>query len=144
MPRKSSKAPTLRILEGGRKPSIAEALLQPTPLDPDAGEPLPRGRKLFAKVPLDWLGDRAWDGFLPQSMRLYLYLQIKSRRGARVVRLSTEMAAEVGLDRRGKVRALRALEKRRLISITREKRTGLPKVTILEMLSAPNTGADAN
>jgi hypothetical protein len=140
MPRKSSEAPTLRILEGGRKPSIAEALLQPTPLDPDAGEPLPLGKKLFALVPLDWLADRTWDGFLPQSMRLYLYLQIKSRRGTRVVRLTTEMAAQIGLDRRGKVRALQALEKRRLISITREKRRGLPKVTVCQ----PSVGANPN
>jgi hypothetical protein len=144
MPPKSSERPDLRIVEGGRKPSIAEVLLLPTPLDPDAREPLPRGRKLFAKVPLDWLGDRAWDGFLPQSMRLYLYLQIKSRRGARAVRLTTEMAAEVGLDRRGKVRALRALEEHRLITVTREKRTGLPKVTVCEAITAPNTGVNAN
>jgi hypothetical protein len=144
MPRKSSARSDLCTVQGGRKPSIAEALLQPTPPDPDAAEPLPHGKKLFAKVPFDWLADRTWDGFLPQSMRLYLYLQIKSRRGARAVRLTTEMAAEVGLDRRGKVRALRALERHRLISITREKRTGLPKVSVCEPAPTPNTGVDAN
>jgi DNA-binding transcriptional ArsR family regulator len=103
-----------------RPTNLAEALLLPTPLEPDAGDPLPPSKKLYGQVPIEWLCDRANDRDLSRAMRLYLYLQIKSRRGARSVRLTNEMANELGLDRAAKTRALKALEARGQITVSRE------------------------
>jgi hypothetical protein len=50
----------------------------------------------------------------PARLRLYLYLQIKSRRGSRPIRFTNAMATEVGLRRQNKMRALRWLEAKRL------------------------------
>jgi hypothetical protein len=73
-----------------RQPAnLAEALLQPPPLEPDAGDVLPQGKGLYPQVPVEWLYGPAGRRDLSRAMRLYLYLQIKSRRGARTVRLTS-------------------------------------------------------
>ena len=96
--------------------------------------PLPyNGRRLFAAVYLAQLTDRRWDGLWPARVRLYLYLQIKSRRGARVVRFTNEMAAEIGIGRGHKAERLKELEALRLIKITHD---GL-KTPEVRVLTAP-------
>jgi hypothetical protein len=66
---------------------------------------LPRQPGYWAPVPLAELLDRGNDEIYPARTRLLLYLVIKSRRGQRPVRLTNEMAAEIGLDRRRKCEA---------------------------------------
>jgi len=107
------------------------------PLDEEPDQPapqpkparLPRSRKHFAMVPLSWLTNRAWDSYMPARQRLFLYLQYKSRRGTRSVRLSNAMAAEIGLDRHSKMRRLRQLETDGLVTFTLAGR-GVPVVIV--------------
>jgi hypothetical protein len=80
---------------------------------------LPRNEGLFAPVPLEELTDRSWDWMFPARVRLYLYLRIKSRRGAQTVRFTNEMAAAIGLPKQNKMRELRLLEKRGLVACAR-------------------------
>jgi hypothetical protein len=90
---------------------------------PDAAKkalPLPyNGSRLFNPVYLDQLTDRRWDVFYPSILRLYHYLKIKSRRGTRTVRLTNEMAAEIGISRSHKSERLKELEALGLIEVTR-------------------------
>jgi hypothetical protein len=109
--------------------TLAEKLLLPTPLEPDAGEPLRPSKKLHGQVPIGWLCDRANDRYVPRALRLYLYLQIKSRRGVRPVRLTNEMAEEVGLDRAAKWLLLRTLERKGWVTVSRAGRHS-PIVTV--------------
>jgi hypothetical protein len=75
-------------------------------------------RREFAIVPLRWLRNRRWDDFLPPRLRLYLYLQYRSRRGAKEVRLTNGEAAELGIEtKQEKMRVLRLLEARGLITV---------------------------
>jgi hypothetical protein len=77
---------------------------------------MPRSRD-FAKVQLAQLTDRKWNALFPERCRVYLYLVIQSRGGRRDVRFSNEMAAEIGLIRQSKQRALRWLEKAGLVEV---------------------------
>jgi hypothetical protein len=67
---------------------------------------------------------------MPPDLRLYLVLQIRTRRGAYVVRLTNEMAAEAGLDRFQKSKCLRELEEGGLVEVAREGNRN-PEVTWL-------------
>jgi hypothetical protein len=72
----------------------------------------------FARVLLPWLTDRRFDGIYQPPVRLWLLLLIKTREGRIQVRLTNEMAAEIGLSRHAKLRALACLEEARLVSVT--------------------------
>jgi hypothetical protein len=87
-----------------RKPTTA------APSPDNAPTRLPRQQGLWASIPLAELLDRGNDEIYSARTRLLLYLAVKSRRGQRPVRLTNEMVAEVGLDRRRKCDALRYLE----------------------------------
>jgi hypothetical protein len=76
-----------------------------------------RSGVLFARTPLPWLTDRRLDTVYPPRTRLWLYLLIKTREGCKSVRLTNEMAAEIGLDRHAKARALARLKKAGLVSV---------------------------
>jgi hypothetical protein len=121
-------------------PGVGDPLAAPEVADRGAKKkapPLPRsGSRLFAVVYLDQLTDRRWDRLWPPLVRLYCYLQIKSRRGARTVRLTNEMAAEIGIDRKYKSDRLKALEALRLIKVTRD---GL-KTPVVRMLKPKRPG----
>jgi hypothetical protein len=78
---------------------------------------LPRQPGYWAPVPLAELLDRGNDEIYSARTRLLLYLAIKSRRGQRPVRLTNEMAAEIGLDRRRKCEALRYLESQGRVTV---------------------------
>ena len=94
-----------------------------TPTESDKGKAssaptrLPRHKGLWASVPLAELLDRGNDEIYSARTRLLLYLAIKSRRGQRPVRLTNEMAAEIGLDRRRKCEALRYLESQDRVTV---------------------------
>jgi hypothetical protein len=100
--------------------------------DDDGGDPLfdgpaPRAKmprlqragKYFVRIPLNWLAPPERGGGYPAWVRLHQYLWFRSREGLRAVRLTGNLATEVGLDRRSKLRALRQLEARGLVSVTR-------------------------
>lgn len=74
----------------------------------------------FAKVPLDQLTDRRWDEIYPPRVRLWFYLVVKSRSGRNSVRLTNQKAAEIGLDRHGKSRALARLQSAGLVSVIQQ------------------------
>jgi hypothetical protein len=61
--------------------------------------------------------DRGNDEIYSARTRLLLYLAIKSRRRQRPVRLTNEMAAEIGLDRKRKCETLRYLESRGRVTV---------------------------
>jgi hypothetical protein len=77
-----------------------------------------RGRR-FAQIPLEWLSDPAWQRQIGPALRLYLVLQYATKRGARSVRLTNDLAAVAGLDRYHKSRCLRQLEARALVAVHR-------------------------
>ena len=117
------------------------------PFDPERfrlgpGESNPVARRmqrssvLFARSPRTWLTDRRWDAVYPPRTRLWLLLLIKSKEGRKSVRLTNEMAAEIGLDRHAKARALARLKKAGLVSVPP---TGheVPVVTVLSAFN-PN------
>jgi len=56
--------------------------------------------------------DRRWDSVFPARVRLYLYLQYRSHRGAKEVRLTNDEAGKLGLAKQNKMRDLRWLEAR--------------------------------
>ena len=106
------------------------------------GKPTPVARRMqrssvpFARSLLPWLTDRRWDAIYPPRTRLWLLLLIKSKEGRDSVRLTNSMAAEIGLDRHAKARALAQLKRVGLISVTQ---TG-HKVPIVAVLAAFNPG----
>jgi hypothetical protein len=85
--------------------------------------PSPKHKRLsrievdFAMVPLPWLRDHTWYHVFPARTRLYLYLQYKSRRGTKVVRLTNDMAKEIGLAKQNKMRDLRLLEAEGFVTV---------------------------
>jgi hypothetical protein len=90
---------------------------------------LPRTAGLFSPLPLAWLVDRKWDVVMPPVPRLYHYLRIKSRRSLYPVTLTAEMAAEIGLSRLQRWRALRVLEQAGVVEVVRRDALG-PVVTV--------------
>lgn len=100
----------------------------------DAPARLPRHKGLWASVPLAELTDRRNDGIYPARARLLLYLAIKSRRGQKPVRLTNEMAAEIGLDRPLKCKALRYLESQGCVTVVQVGQQA-PWVTLLQTSS---------
>jgi hypothetical protein len=77
----------------------------------------PRSKGEFAMVPLRWLMNRRMDDVFPARTRLYLYLQYRSHRGAQEVRLTNGEAEKMGLAKQNKMRDLRWLEARRLVTV---------------------------
>jgi hypothetical protein len=63
-------------------------------------------------------------------MRLYLFLQYRSRRGNQVLRLTNDMLAEVGIDRTNKPKYLKQLEGLGLITVARDGNRN-PEITVL-------------
>jgi len=78
---------------------------------------LPRSKREFAIVPLRQLMDRRWDSVFPARVRLYLYLQYRSHRGAKEVRLTNDEAGKLGLAKQNNMRDLRWLEARGLLTV---------------------------
>lgn len=138
MARSQRETPHLRIVEEDPRPTIK----RPTgsaqrPIDPfddlegaayvvrpeiDGGQTkrqrLPRSPEQFAMVPLPWLSDRNWDALLPARSRLYLFLQWNTRRGTRPWTLSNAEARALGISANNKMRTLRSLETKGLITVT--------------------------
>jgi len=114
-----------------RKPATA------APLSPNEGKAcdvparLPRHQGLWASVPLAELTDRRNDGIYSARTRLLLYLAIKSRRGQRPVRLTNEMAGEIGLGRQLKCETLRYLESQGRVTVVQAGQQ-VPWVTLLQ------------
>lgn len=75
--------------------------------------------ELFSPVLLSHLIDPAWHDFYPSTVRLYHYLWIRSGGGKQLVRLTSEMAGEIGLSRWNKSKALRELETLGLVTVAR-------------------------
>jgi hypothetical protein len=78
---------------------------------------LPRSKKEFAMVPLRWLTNRRMDDVFPARTRLYLYLQYRSRRGMQEVKLTNKEVGKLGLTKQNKMRDLRWLETRSLLTV---------------------------
>ena len=78
---------------------------------------LPRSKKEFAMVPLRWLTNRRMDDVFPARTRLYLYLQYRSRRGMQEVKLTNKEVGKLGLTKQNKMRDLRWLEARGLLTV---------------------------
>src|SRR5262249_11218406 len=72
----------------------------------------------FAAARQRWLQDRRWDKLFTPRGRLFLYLQIKSKEGARPVQLSADELSSLGIPRSNKLRELRELERIGLISVS--------------------------
>ena len=78
---------------------------------------MPRSDERYARTRLSWLLDRRNDKVCGPAMRLYLYLVIKTREGLQPVKLTNARAAEIGLDKFGKARALAHLAKAGHVSV---------------------------
>jgi hypothetical protein len=83
---------------------------------------LPRTGRLFTPVELEWLKDPGRRGVFSAKVRLLLLVLVRSRRGARPVRLTNAMAAEVGVGRALKARCLQSLERDGFVSVQRRGR----------------------
>jgi hypothetical protein len=104
-----------------------EQAAKPAPRRPPR---LPRQAGLFAATPLARIMDRRHDGTYGPRTRLLMLLEIKSRRGQRQVRLTNEMAAEIGLDRPQKSRCLSYLASHGYIRVEQVGQA-TPVVTVL-------------
>jgi hypothetical protein len=94
---------------------------------------------LYGQVYLARITDRAWDRFYVPAVRLYHYLEIKSFRGTRLVRLTNDMAADVGLNRHHKSYWLKQLEAWGLVTVTRfGQKTPLVTVNVSPYLPPPS------
>jgi hypothetical protein len=81
----------------------------------------PRNPDWWSPLPLKVLTDRKWDWLYPARVRLAHYIDITTRRrnGARMpVELTNKRAAEIGLAKQNKMRELRALAERGVVSFT--------------------------
>ena len=105
----------------------------PDLLDEATAAPPAKGRlpprREFARVPFSWLRMLERDGGFPAWTRLYLWLWYRSSEGKKPVRLTNEKATEVRLDRASKLRRLRHLETRGLVTVMRQGRRA-PLVTV--------------
>jgi hypothetical protein len=101
--------------------------IQPVPEATSGG--LPRSKKHFARVLFSWLAVSERDGGYSAWVRLHLCLWFRSHEGKRTVRLTSAVAAEAHLDRKSKLRRLRQLEARGLVSVVRDGRK-VPVVTV--------------
>lgn len=143
------RQPHLRVVENDAAPQPAaddDDDLSDLWIDPGVGDPLAEvadrsvkekapplpynGNRLFDPVYLTQLADRRWDSLNPPLARLYRYLRIKARRGARRVRLTNEMATEIGIDRSQKTKLLKRLEALKLVKVTRDGQKN-PEVRVL-------------
>jgi hypothetical protein len=114
----ANRRPTWRGFTVSASPRCHASLRGPVNLPPEAGSIRhPEAGRNAAPVPLAELLDRGNDEIYSARTRLLLYLAIKSRRGQRPVRLTNEMAAEIGLDRRRKCEALRYLESQGRVTV---------------------------
>jgi hypothetical protein len=104
---------------------------------------LPRTRGLFTPVELEWLRDPARRGVFSAKVRLLLLVLVRSRRGARPVRLTNAMAAEVGVGRALKARCLQSLERDGFLSIQRSGRETIV-VTVCPKLAPGVLQDDSN
>lgn len=109
----------------------------------DAAEPkdrptksTPKLKRRFAQISLEWLSDPAWRGQIAPALRLYLVVQFATRRGARTVRLTNDMAAEAGIDRHRKSRLLAQLEARGWVKVSRDGNRN-PEVCLMLAKQAP-------
>jgi hypothetical protein len=91
---------------------------------------LPRSQKPFGKVNLRSLQDRRFNALYTPAGRLYHRLEIETRRGARLVRLTNSLAAEVGILRQNKARHLRELQGLGLVSIVTKEGKQVPVVAL--------------
>jgi hypothetical protein len=106
-----------------------EMLNRPPPAPKADPQKLARHKNLFASVTLTDLADRQHDETFSARTRLLLYLQIKSRRGAKPVSLTNAMALEIGLDRQQKRVCLRYLETRGYVTVEQSGQAS-PRVTL--------------
>ena len=74
--------------------------------------------------------DRRNDGICPSTMRLYLYLIIKTKEGQNTIKLTNGMAEEIGLSRYSKYRALAQLAEAGLVSVEQNNKQS-PLVAVL-------------
>jgi hypothetical protein len=120
----SGERPKLRLV--GKEDEDLDDMFEDADDDLYAGEAsaprakpprLARSKSAFAIVPFDWLTDRKWDGVFAARVRLYLYLQYKSRRGAVPVRFTNAMAEEIGLARQNKMREIHWLVTQGLVTV---------------------------
>ena len=100
-------AARLKIVVDNEKPKTAPA---PNPK---------KTKRRFAQMDISWLSHPILKRKIAPDWRLYLLLQYVTRRGARSVRLTNELAAEAGLDRHHKSRLLKQLEIQGLVKVTR-------------------------
>ena len=102
------------------------------------GEPVPKapakhGRKprmakihgKFAPVEPQRLYDRRFDIVYPPRTRLYLFIMAESKRGMEPFRLTSAMAAKLGIGRQLRLHHLKCLERKGLIHVRREGRQAI-------------------
>jgi hypothetical protein len=151
-----TKRPYLHLVPGAEPQSepapdtddLDELWIDPGDDDPLLGEPtapgkrsepgskrLPRSKTYFSRVPLPWLAVPERNGGYPAWVRLHLCLRFRSHEGKQPVRLTNEIAAEARLDRKSKLRRLRLLESRGLVSVVRSGKK-VPLVTVHSPLQA--------
>jgi hypothetical protein len=109
-----------------------DPLFDPAPsVGPRVALRAPRRLDYFGRVPLGWMIERDGDTLIPAPLRLYLYLQVASRWGTYLVRLTNQIAAvDIGLSRDQKSEYLHFLEALGLITVHRAgKRT--PIITVV-------------
>jgi hypothetical protein len=83
---------------------------------------LKRAKVKYARVFLPWLTDPAWWDVYPAKTRLWLYLLILSKEGAREISLTNAMAEAIGVLRKHKHKLLRQLMVEGRILLEREGR----------------------
>jgi len=113
--------------DDGTDPLFDDTIIPPPKAKP---APLPRSKKPFCKITLSSLQDRRFDVLFTPAGRLYYRLEIETRRGARPVRLTNGLAAEIGIVRQHKARYLRELEGLGLVSVAERDGAKVPLVEV--------------
>jgi hypothetical protein len=81
---------------------------------------LKRSPSLFVRVPIQWLTKPDLPYPFRPSERLFLYLLFKSRWGAHGVKLTNDVASEVGVSPRVKQKCIKRWERQGWVRIERE------------------------
>jgi hypothetical protein len=120
-----------------------DCLLDPEPLESAAPTPAARGKPRraqrlqplpgpFARTPLQWLTKPHLPCPFRYDERLFLYLSYKSYGGQKEVRVTNELAAEIGVPARAKQRAIAKFARTGWLRIVRQEEPS--HTTIIVML----------
>jgi hypothetical protein len=125
-----------RLRRPAQPPPVPAELQPAAPPTPKAKAKKIACEFLKGPIPLPWLAAASMlSGKAPPTVGLAVWFEA-GRRKSREVKLTTAILKRFGVNRKAKYRALKSLEKSRLVRVRREPRRN-PVVTILDLQGHP-------